>query len=224
MNTSNAPTSKLAIAALVCAVLFCIPLLPMVGVALGVVALLQINKSQGAQGGQVLAIVAICVGGLMSVANIGVVAAIAIPNFIRYQLRAKTSEAKLNLSQIRSLQEAYFVNHGVYISTQAEGSGQDKVAWTGLPCPDTCPQDPGTCTFACLGFAPGPAYFRYACNAIGNAYTCAASANLDMNADFGAWVVGNSGPDGPAPTPDLKGAENCPEPTDQVTECRPGIY
>jgi prepilin-type N-terminal cleavage/methylation domain-containing protein len=39
---------------------------------------------------------------------IGILAAIAIPNFIMFQLRSKTAEAKTNLAAIRTAQEGSF--------------------------------------------------------------------------------------------------------------------
>ncbi|MEL6189127.1 MAG: prepilin-type N-terminal cleavage/methylation domain-containing protein, partial [Myxococcota bacterium] len=43
---------------------------------------------------------------MIVVAIIGILAAIAIPNFIRYQLRSKTAEAKTNIGAIKTSQES----------------------------------------------------------------------------------------------------------------------
>ncbi|MBF0243416.1 MAG: dolichyl-phosphate-mannose--protein mannosyltransferase [Desulfamplus sp.] len=56
----------------------------------------------------------------MVVAIIGILAAIAIPNFINYQCKAKQSEAKSNLGTIRSMQEAYFAEFDKYGDTMAK--------------------------------------------------------------------------------------------------------
>src|SRR5687768_1693436 len=93
-------TSGLAIAALVLSILFCVPLAPLAGIILGIVALSKIDRSNGALTGKGLAIGAIIAGVFTIVMNVGVLAAIAIPNFIRYQLRAKQSEAKVTLHAI----------------------------------------------------------------------------------------------------------------------------
>ncbi len=45
---------------------------------------------------------------MIVVAIIGILAAIAIPNFMNYQCKAKQSEAKSNLGAIRTAQEAYY--------------------------------------------------------------------------------------------------------------------
>ncbi len=57
---------------------------------------------------------------MIVVAIIGILAAIAIPNFLTYQCKAKQSEAKSNLGAIRVSQEAYFAeydNYGAAIAT-----------------------------------------------------------------------------------------------------------
>lgn len=56
---------------------------------------------------------------MIVVAIIGILAAIAIPNFLNYQCKAKQSEAKANLGTIRSMQEAYFAEYDEYAATMA---------------------------------------------------------------------------------------------------------
>ena len=51
---------------------------------------------------------------MITAALIGVLAAIAIPNFMSYQLRTKRSEAMTNLAGIGTTQTAFFSNAGVY--------------------------------------------------------------------------------------------------------------
>ncbi len=59
---------------------------------------------------------------MIVVAIIGILAAIAIPNFMNYQCKAKQSEAKSNLGTIRTNQEAYRAEHDTY-STSMAGIG-----------------------------------------------------------------------------------------------------
>jgi prepilin-type N-terminal cleavage/methylation domain-containing protein len=47
---------------------------------------------------------------MIVVAIIGILAAIAIPNFIKFQLRAKAGESKVNLAGIRTAEESYFAD------------------------------------------------------------------------------------------------------------------
>lgn len=51
---------------------------------------------------------------MIVVAIIGILAAIAIPNFMSYQCKAKQAEAKSNLGNIRTAQEAYFAEYDTY--------------------------------------------------------------------------------------------------------------
>jgi len=51
---------------------------------------------------------------MIVVAIIGILAAIAIPNFLNYQCKAKQSEAKANLGNIRTNEEAYFAEYDGY--------------------------------------------------------------------------------------------------------------
>lgn len=52
---------------------------------------------------------------MIVVAIIGILAVIAIPNFLKYQARAKQSEAKNNLVAIHTSELAYFAEKNAYI-------------------------------------------------------------------------------------------------------------
>lgn len=54
---------------------------------------------------------------MIVVAIIGILAAIAIPNFMRYQARAKQAEAKENLSAIYTSQTVFHGENNRYAST-----------------------------------------------------------------------------------------------------------
>jgi type IV pilus assembly protein PilA len=56
---------------------------------------------------------------MIVVAIIGILAAIAIPNFLRFQLKSKTSEAKVNLAAIRTAEESYLAEFGSYVVAAA---------------------------------------------------------------------------------------------------------
>jgi type IV pilus assembly protein PilA len=56
---------------------------------------------------------------MIVVAIIGILAAIAIPNFMNYQCKAKQTEAKSLLGAIRTAQEAYYAEYSKY----AENTG-----------------------------------------------------------------------------------------------------
>jgi Tfp pilus assembly protein PilE len=104
----NAPTSGLAIAALIFTFV-CFP----IGVILAIVALVKINNSNGALGGKTLAIVALALS-VGAVPIVGILAAIAIPNFIMFQCRSKQSEAKGNLKALYVGEMSYFAEKNTY--------------------------------------------------------------------------------------------------------------
>src|SRR3954463_16802551 len=57
---------------------------------------------------------------MIVVAIIGILAAIAIPNFIKFQARSKQSEAKANLKAIFTAQKAFFQEKDRYSSLTGE--------------------------------------------------------------------------------------------------------
>lgn len=107
-------TSGLAIAGLILAFIpiFCVNF---IGVILGIVALVQIGKRPQELKGQGLAIAAIIIGVLWFF--VGILAAIAIPNFIKFQSRAKQSEAKMNLKAIYNAEQSSYAENGSFATT-----------------------------------------------------------------------------------------------------------
>jgi type IV pilus assembly protein PilA len=119
---------------------------------------------------------------MIVVAIIGILAAIAIPNFLQFQLRSKTGEAKTNLAAIRTAEEGYFAEFNNYV-TAAETPGTavstNKRVWTGG----------GLTQFDQLGWSPtGEVFYNYAVTSSGSSYTAGAYGDLDGNgtpSDFG---------------------------------------
>ena len=116
---------------------------------------------------------------MIVVAIIGILAAIAIPNFLRFQLKAKSSEGKTNLAAIRTAEESYFAEYGAYASAFAN--------------PDIVPTAvkndfaTGT-TFDSLGWSPeGKIYFNYAVEDAADGFYASAEADLDTDTNYQGW-------------------------------------
>jgi type IV pilus assembly protein PilA len=119
---------------------------------------------------------------MIVVAIIGILAAIAIPNFLRFQLKAKSSEGKTNLAAIRTSEESYFAEYGIYVSAEQSpkvlGNNQKVVFAHNTPGEG----------FDIVGWEPeGMVYFNYSCAISGNDYTAAAVANIDADGDPQYW-------------------------------------
>jgi type IV pilus assembly protein PilA len=129
---------------------------------------------------------------MIVVAIIGILAAIAIPNFLRFQLKAKTSEGKTNIAAIRTSEQSYYSEFGVFVSASASPAvapGAMKVAWVQA--------DPLGMGFDQLGWEPeGTVFFNYAVAVDATAsagYTVGAEADIDANTTEQYW--GYSKPD-----------------------------
>ena len=119
---------------------------------------------------------------MIVVAIIGILAAIAIPNFLTYQLKSRQSEAKVNLGAIKTSEIAFQAERGCFIGvpamTAAQGGAQPLtlVVTAGVAWPSTAVYPPSAVavssifcttgtpvgTFSDIGFAAsGVARFQY---------------------------------------------------------------
>jgi type IV pilus assembly protein PilA len=133
---------------------------------------------------------------MIVVAIIGILAAIAIPNFLRFQLKAKSSEGKTNLAAIRTAEESYYSEFGIYVSAGASpaAAGKNlKVVFTNT--------DGANEGFDKLGWAPeGYVFFNYAVE-VGNSgseFTASAQADIDNDDTGQTWGYRKGGQAGPA--------------------------
>jgi type IV pilus assembly protein PilA len=123
---------------------------------------------------------------MIVVAIIGILAAIAIPNFMRFQLKAKAGEGKTNLAAIRTAEESYMAEFGKYIPTSAAHPasvpGTQKEAW-GSAAP---------VGFGTIGWAPeGAVYYQYMVNTDSSAgvdFLAEAVSDIDGNASTNEWA------------------------------------
>jgi type IV pilus assembly protein PilA len=104
---------------------------------------------------------------MIVVAIIGILAAIAIPNFLRFQAKSKQSEAKELLSTVYTAEEAHFAEANTY------GTLSD------------------------VGFTPSatPKYYTTIMSNLTfgtTSFTGTASANLDTDATIDLWTVTNA--------------------------------
>ena len=145
---------------------------------------------------------------MIVVAIIGILAAIAIPNFLQYQLKAKTAEAKTNIGSIRTSQEAFKAEYDFYAECVENPAlatvGPAKQAWAAPAVGDGWDE---------IGYSPsGAVYYSYevgiggqtnaaairgiAIGDCGNSMSIGAAGNLDgdaTNGEFGLRVDNATG-------------------------------
>ena len=98
---------------------------------------------------------------MIVVAIIGILAAIAIPNFLTYQLKSRQAEAKTNLQAIKTSEIAFQAERGCYLGIAVEAgqpaAGAAKTAaWPwGTGQAATAPVATGWCTAAGVGGTSG---------------------------------------------------------------------
>ena len=118
---------------------------------------------------------------MIVVAIIGILAAIAIPNFLRFQAKSKQSEAKELLSTVYTAEAAYFAEQNVYGSLSN------------------------------AGFTPSstPKYYTGIVNnftfTAGSSFTATASANIDGDATIDLWTLTQASREATNTTNDVSG-------------------
>ena len=222
---SRKPTSMLATVALILSI-FCWP----VGLILGIVASIQLGKPDAEAGGRGFATAAIIVSAAQLVLTM-ILAAIAVPNFVRYQQRAKSVEAHNHLNRIKAgLERFYHKNRGYpkAVATPDGIPGEEPVAWTARPCDPACSDKKlkACSSFECIDFSPeGGVRFTYACevNDTHQAYACAALGDVDGDSVPSMYVIASGTGKPVAPIPDFGGrAPPCPNAVGgKITECTP---
>ena len=148
---------------------------------------------------------------MIVVAIIGILAAIAIPNFLQYQMKSRQSEAKTNLGAIRTSQLSFSGERGCFIgiapygSVPAAGAKTVQVPWQTAATPPPSAAGTAFCvnpaggaavftgTFADIGFAAsGNVFYQYATNTSAVANPIPA-CQLGAAGATGAGAVGQTG-------------------------------
>jgi type IV pilus assembly protein PilA len=128
---------------------------------------------------------------MIVVAIIGILAAIAIPNFLRFQLKARSSEGKTNLAAIRTAEESYFAEYGLYVSSNLSPTTHARNVKTNFA------HAIANLGFDQMGWEPeGDVFFTYAAGVATNSDGFLASAAADIDADATQQVWGYHKPDG----------------------------
>ncbi|NLI16246.1 MAG: prepilin-type N-terminal cleavage/methylation domain-containing protein [candidate division Zixibacteria bacterium] len=113
---------------------------------------------------------------MIVVVIIGILAALAIPRFMRSTTKAKQSEAKQLLKQIYTMQHAYRQEFDSYClnGVTASAAAPNAFAQIGVEIQTT-------------------ARYTYVMVAAANTFTCTATANLDDDAANDVWTINETG-------------------------------
>lgn len=118
---------------------------------------------------------------MIVVVIIGILAALAIPRFMRATTKSKQSEAKQILKQIYTMQRTFRQENNAYA---LNGISAD------VPANGAADAD----NFDIIGVEIGAtAAYAYAMVADATSFTCTATANLDDDAAVDAWTIDESG-------------------------------
>ena len=175
---------------------------------------------------------------MIVVAIIGILAAIAIPNFIRYQLRSKTTEAKVVLGGVKTSEESFRAEYDEYApvrTTPAGAPGTTKASWDATNCTGCTREATGNCSeFSCIGYEPaGQVYYQYGTarmTAGGMApaeFSAGAVADLDGDGNLGSFTYRSANTVGASRSTWDDLLTTCDDdsiPAGEVYDCNPNVY
>jgi type IV pilus assembly protein PilA len=126
---------------------------------------------------------------MIVVAIIGILAAIAIPNFMKFQARARQSEAKANLKGIFTAKKARFAEQGYYACGFCGFSPEEGNRYTYGATTTRGDDLPGLPACDYTGTA---AAGETAANAETHSFTATASGQIDSDATCDGWHINSS--------------------------------
>ena len=134
---------------------------------------------------------------MIVVAIIGILAAIAIPNFVTMQYKSKRGEVPLNLKGIKTAELAYESNFDVFVQA---------TAYPSTPTKTTQPWTPGSAGgFDTLGWSPdGDVRGSYAVTTTSTNFTATGLSDVDGDTQYATYVATKSeNPNAPTTGPDV---------------------
>jgi type IV pilus assembly protein PilA len=153
---------------------------------------------------------------MIVVSIVGLLSSVAIPNYMRFQMKTKSTEAKTSLAAIRTAEESYFAEYGRYAPASPKA-----VAIPGSVKAIFSTTNVG---FRRIGFAPeGKVYFSYAIAvpaASPTGFSADAGADLDRNGVYQYWAFVKQEQDG-SRIAGLVGCDVTGVVPEEVTPCTP---
>ena len=133
------------------------------------------NEKKSGNRGAMIAIVVV-VGGLSALACTGILAAIAIPAFLRFENMSKVSEANAMLMQIGSFAEMHFAEHCKFPTFPLVSTSDPTTCCGGKKCIPTANNDVWDAGVPQL---TQPSYFTYESEEQGNTLEIRATADFN---------------------------------------------
>jgi type IV pilus assembly protein PilA len=175
---------------------------------------------------------------MIVVAIIGILAAIAIPNFIRYQLRSKTAECRTNLGGIKTNEESFRATEDNYANVTntdpASLNFTTKTTWNERTCTNCNRTATSACIeFSCIGYRPsGDVYYQYhgtartAGTAITTEFALGCQGDLDGDTNRGSFAYQSQNTVNQTMGAITDGMTACaaPQPSSEVVDCNIGVY
>lgn len=142
-------TSGMAIASLVLGILGLCGITALVGLILGIVSLVKINRSGGRLSGQGLAIAGICVSGFMLLFSIPFMAGMSLPALARAKQKAQRINCANNLKQLGLVIRVYAADQNDLLPPAATWCDTIQSKVGGSPIVFQCPSEPSLrCAYA----------------------------------------------------------------------------